>query len=85
VGGLELQHWRRASWARACVLGVLSANLDGTDQASHTSQADGLGRPNIFVQLFFIFPVFSFLFLFFFFLHFLKAKNIYNAKFNNFV
>jgi hypothetical protein len=39
---------------------VLYADLVGTDQAPHTPQTDGLGRPSISVHFFFIFPVFSF-------------------------
>jgi hypothetical protein len=43
--------------------GVLYADLVGTDQAPHTPQTDGLGRPSISVHFFFIFSVFPFLFL----------------------
>jgi hypothetical protein len=60
-------------------IGVMYADLVGTDHAPHT-QAGGLGRLKVSFHFFLIFFLFSFPFCF---LHFLKA--ILNSKFQNFV
>jgi hypothetical protein len=41
---------------------VLYADLVGTEQAPHTTQAGNLGRPNVSFHFFFIFFGFSFSF-----------------------
>jgi hypothetical protein len=61
-------------------IGVMYADLVGTDHAPHT-QAGGFGPAQSFLSFFlYFFFVFSFPFCF---LHFLKA--ILNSKFQNFV
>jgi hypothetical protein len=67
--------------------GVLYADLLGTDQAPHTSQAGGLGRrpAQRFLSLFLYFFRFFLFFFCLFFFTFLKAKIFLNAKFYNFV
>jgi hypothetical protein len=66
------------------IWGVLYADLVGTDQAPHTPRRMVWAGPVFPFTFSLFFRFFPFLFLSFLFT-FLKAKNIYNAKFYNFV